>query len=87
MLHLLNDRVIVIGTCRLDCFLADRRQIKIGNEPCRFIRVCAEKDVADTNVPVIDPKLTERIEALERGELLPIVGIQLAYLQRRTRLQ
>jgi len=67
-LHLLNDRVIVIGVGHLDCFLTDRREVQIGNEACHFIWLCAEKDVADTNVPVIYPKLTERMEALERGK-------------------
>src|SRR5258706_4699344 len=67
-LHLLNYRVIVVGVGRLDCLLTDRREVQVGNEPCRFIRVCAEKDVADTNIPVIDSKLTERMETLGKGE-------------------
>src|SRR5258706_833156 len=67
-LHLLNYRVIVVGVGRLDCLFTDRREVQIGNKPRRFIRLCAEKDVADTNVPVIDPEPTERMEALERGK-------------------
>ena len=62
--HMLDDRVIFVGVGGLDCFLADRREIKIGNEPCRFLRVCAEKNISNTNVPMIDTDLTERMETL-----------------------
>ena len=68
ILHLLNNRVIVVGTGRLDCFFTDRREIKIGNESCRLLWVCAEKDVTDTDVPLIDSKLTEGMETLRDGE-------------------
>jgi len=59
MLQLRNNRVIIVRTGSLDCIFADGRQVEIRNESRRFLRVCAEKDVADTNIPVIDPKLTE----------------------------
>src|SRR5258706_726279 len=68
ILHLFNNRVIVIGIGHLDCLLTDRREVKIGNKSRSFLRVCADKNVADTNVLVIDSKLTEGMETLERGE-------------------
>src|SRR5258706_6950031 len=86
ILHLFNNRVIVIGIGCLDCLLTDRREVKIGNKSRSFLRVCAEKNVADTNVPVIDSKLTEGMETLKRGERWAYCGSILAYLRRRTRL-
>ncbi len=65
---MLNDCVIVVGVGRLDCLLTDRREVEIANKSRSFRRVCAEKDVADTNVLVIYPGLTKRMETLGRGE-------------------
>ena len=64
ILHLRNGRVIVIRIGSLDSIFTDGRQVEIRNETRRFLRVSAEKDVADTNISVIDPKLTEGIETL-----------------------
>jgi len=66
--------VIVVRTDSLDCICADGRQVKIRNESRGFLRVCTEKDAADTNISVIDPKLTERIESLGKGEPLAYCG-------------
>ena len=68
--HLHNDRLMVFRTGSLDCLFTDGREVEIRNESRRFLRVCAEKDVADTNIPVIDPNVTEIVETLGRGELL-----------------
>jgi len=68
--HLHNDRIIVVRTGGLDCLFTDGREVEIRNKSRRFLWVCAKKDVADTNIPVIDPKLTEAMETLGSGELL-----------------
>ena len=59
MLQLRNNRVIIVRTGSLDCIFTDGRQVEIRNESRRSLRVCAEKDVADTNISVIDAKLAE----------------------------
>ena len=68
--HLHNNLLMVVRTSGLDCLFTDGREVEIRNESRRFLRVCAKQDVADTNIPVIDPELTEIIETLGRGELL-----------------
>jgi len=70
--HLLDNCVIVVGTGSLDCLFTDGREVKIRNKSRRFLWVRAEKDVADTNVPVIDTKLTEGMETLGWCESLPL---------------
>jgi len=62
--HLLDNRVMVVRTSGLDCLFTDGREVKIRNKSRRFLRVRAEKDVANTNVPVIDSELVEGMEAL-----------------------
>ena len=61
---------MVVRTGRLDCLFTDGREVKIRYKSRRFLRVRAEKDVADTNILVIDPELTEIIETLGRSERL-----------------
>ena len=68
--HLHNNLLIVIRTGGLDCLFTNGREVEIGYKSRRFLRVGAEKDVADTNIPMIDPKLTEIVETLGRGEVL-----------------
>ena len=68
--HLPNNHIIVARTCSLDCFLTDGREVEIGNKSCWFLQVCAKKDIADTNILMIDPNLTETVETLERGDPL-----------------
>jgi len=60
--HLLNNLVMVVWIGSLDRLFTDGRKVKIGNKSCRFLRVCAEKHIADTNIPVIDPKQVEGVE-------------------------
>ena len=68
--HLHNNLLMVIRIGSLDCLFANGREVEIRYKSCRFVWVCAEKDVADTNIPMIDPKLTEIVETLGKGELL-----------------
>ena len=68
--HLHNNLLVVVRTGGLDCLFTDGREVEIRYKSRRFLRVCAEKDVADTNIPVTDPELTEIIETLGRGECL-----------------
>ena len=59
---------MVVRTGSLDCLFTNGGEVEIRYKSRRFLRVCAEKDVADTDIPVVDPKLTEIVEALGRGE-------------------
>jgi hypothetical protein len=68
--QLLNNRIIVVGVRLLDCISTDRREIKIGNKPGRFLRVSAEEDITDTDVSMIDPKLTKPVKTLGTSESL-----------------
>jgi len=67
--HLLDNRVMVVRTSDLDCLFIDGREVKIGNKSHRFLRVRAEKDVANTDIPVSDPELIEGMETLGRYQL------------------
>jgi len=60
---------MVVRTSGHDCLFTDGREVKIGDKSRRFIRVRAEKDVANTDVPVIDSELIEGMETLGRYEL------------------
>jgi len=59
-----NNLIVVVRVGGLDCILTDRREVEVGNEPSWLLRVCAEEDIADANIPVIDPELTETMETL-----------------------
>src|SRR5258708_27475597 len=65
-----NDLIAVVGARRFYGLLAYGRKVEVGNEPGRFLRVCAEKDVSDTDIPMIDTKVTECPKTLERCECL-----------------
>jgi len=67
--HLLDNHVMVVRTSGLDCLFTDGREVKIGNKSRRFLRVRAEKDVANTDIPVINPELIEGMETLGRYQL------------------
>jgi len=60
--HLINNIVVVVGIGCLDRLFTDGRKVKIGNKSRRFLRVCAEKHIADTNIPVIDSKQVEGVK-------------------------
>ena len=67
----LRDHLIaVIGVGHLDCLFTDRRNVEVGNKPDRFLRVRAEEDVANADIPMIDPKTTESPEALREFQCL-----------------
>ena len=59
---------MVVRTSGLDCLFTDGREVKIGNKSRRFLRVRAEKNVANTDIPVIDSKPIEGMEALWKYE-------------------
>jgi len=59
-----NNRIVFIGIGGFDCIFTDRREVEVGNEPSWLLRVRAEEDIADANIPVIDPELTETMETL-----------------------
>ena len=65
-----NNLIAVVGACRFYSLLAYRRKVEVGNEPGRFLRVRAEKDVTDADIPMIDPKVTECPKTLGRCECL-----------------
>ena len=62
--QLLNNRIVVIGIGGLDCLFTDGREVEVRNKPSWFFRVRAEENIADANIPVIHPELTEGIETL-----------------------
>ena len=68
--QLLDNFITVIGVGRLDCLLTYRRKVEVGNKPCRFLRVRAEEDVANADIPMIDPKTAEGPEALRGFQCL-----------------
>ena len=53
MLQFADDRFVLGGVSCFNCLVADRGQVEIGNKSSRLRRICAEKDVADTDIPVI----------------------------------
>ena len=53
MLHFTDDRLVLGGVSCLDCLVADRGVVKVGNKSSRLQRICAEKNVADTDIPVV----------------------------------
>jgi len=59
--HLINNLVVVVGIGCLDGLFTDGRKVKIGYKTRRFLWVCAEKHIADTNIPVIDSKQVEGV--------------------------
>jgi len=72
--HLLDNCVMVVRTSGLDCLFTNGREVKIGNKSRRFLRVCAEKNVANTDIPVIDSELIEGMETLGRYQLQTYEG-------------
>ena len=70
ILQLLNNLITVVGVGRLYCLLTYGRKVEVGNKSGRFLRVRTEEDVANADIPMIDPKTAEGPEALRGFQCL-----------------
>ena len=68
--ELLDNLIVVVGVGRLYCLFTYGRKVEVGNKPGRFLWVCTKEDVTDTDIPMIDPKVTEGPKALGRHKCL-----------------
>jgi len=59
MLQFTNDIFVLGGVGRLNYFVADRGEVKVGNESSRLQGVRAEKDIANTDIPMVHTPLVQ----------------------------